>query len=131
MVKEDNGTRSFRDYMKEVVGKVLRRMENGEVPVSGAFPRMIESFQNPDEASRSAVGRFALSVYKMGSDIVTDTAMRFVEAAAYTPDGSYKSSRIVASGTNQEIVETLRSSEFPDELEDAYAQLLDIMESSD
>lgn len=123
--------KTFRDYMNEVIERVLVRINKGEIPFSGAFPKVEESFQNPDEASLGSVSCFALCVYKMNSDIVADPSKRFVDAIAYSSDGAYKSSLVAASGTNQEITDMLKSPDFLNELEGLYAQLLDVMESSE
>lgn len=112
----------FQDYVDKIIKDVLHRIYD-EVPESGAFFPILESFANPDEESRDKIGAYGLKVYKMPEDVVADPSKRYIEAAIYTPDRSYKISMLVGSGTKDDIIKHLQSNDFPDKLNRTYEEL--------
>jgi hypothetical protein len=66
----------------------------------------------------------------MPKDVVEDPKKRYIQAAAYMPAGDYKATLVVGSGDKKEILEKLNSPDFPEKLNDAYAQLLELLEGN-
>ena len=117
----------FQDCVNKITKDILHRVYN-EVPESGAFLPIFESFANPDEESRNKIGTYRLKVYKMPEDVVADPSKRYIEAAVYTPDRTYKVSMLVGSGTKDNIIKHLQSNDFPDKLNRTYGELFAILE---
>lgn len=115
----------YIDEIDELVEKVLSRIEY-EIPWSGDFAPVYESFQNKDEATKRVAGLFRLRVYKMPADVVPDPEKRYIEAAVYHVSGSYKATGIVGSGNKDEIISIMKSDSFREKLYDAYVILLDV-----
>lgn len=120
---------TFDDYLKALTQRLVARVWD-EVPEAGVFTDVFEFFTNPDEASRNAVERYGLRVFKMPEDIVPDATKRYIEAAAYFPGSEYKVTMVVCHGNKQELLEMMGQQDFIDRLNDSYAQLLDIAETS-
>ena len=117
---------SFQDYVEALVAKVAQRTAD-EIPESGDFFPVLEVFRNPDKSTQRYVGTYGLQVFKMRYDVESDPIKRFVEAAAFEPSGEYKSSFLVASGTKEEVLATLRSEDFIQGLLRSYGQLADAL----
>lgn len=98
-----------------------------DIPDRGEFLPVIEIFDNPDALTRSVVGKYGLRIYKMPEEIVADPAVRYVEAAAYDPTGSYKATVVVAHGTNKEIITQMSAPEFRINLNKDFGLLLNQM----
>ena len=115
---------SFQNYVEALVATVAQRTAD-EVTEKGNFFPVLEMFRNPVEATQRYVGTYGLQVFKMRSDVEPNPAKRFVEAAAYEPSGQYKSNFLVASGTKEEVLATLRSEAFIQKLIQSFEQLAD------
>lgn len=115
----------YIDEIDKLVEKVLSRIEH-EIPWSGNFAPVYESFPNKDEATKRVAGLFRLRVYKMPADVVPDPEKRYIEAAVYHISGSYKADVIVGSGNNDDIISIMKSDSFRAKLYDAYIILLDM-----
>lgn len=66
----------------------------------------------------------------MPKSVVEDEKQRYLEAAAYMPAGDYKADMVVGSGNKQEILDMLKSKDFAENLNYAYAELLDVIKDS-
>ncbi len=117
----------FQDRVNDLIKRLLKRMEK-EVPEYGDFAPLLEFFDNEDERLQKIVGKFGLKLYKMPGDVEPDPKKRYLEAAAYTPCGSYKADVIVGSGHKEEIIALLKSEGFPIKLKMAYERLVYIVE---
>ena len=118
---------TFQDLVDALIEKILPRIEQ-EVPDYGAFNPVLELFDNLDEDMQHVVGKYGLKVYKMPPDIVADPAKRYVEAVAYEPGGNYKATLVVGSGNKADIIALLKSEGFPERLNCAYGELLEMLE---
>ncbi len=121
-----NEDMTFDEQVSKIIKDILVRAER-EVPEYGDFRPVREFMPNLDKGT-TAVGKYGLSIYKMPKDVVPDPKQRFIEAAAYVPRGDYKATLIVDSGNKKEILEKIKDPEFAEKLNDAYAQLLDLLE---
>lgn len=118
--------KSFQDYVDDLVLRIVERIEK-DVPDTGNFADILELFTNPSYKTKSDVGRYGLRVFKMRPDVDPDPAMRYVEAAAYDPSGTYKSNFYVAAGTKEEVLAQLHSDEFSINLTDDFVKLTDAL----
>lgn len=112
------------EYVAEQCSRLLLQWREA-IPESGAFVPLLDIIINPDSATRDIAASYGLKVYKMPDDIVADPRKRYVEAMALIPGGDYKIDMVVASGTNDEIQEQLKSDEFVGKIAAAYADFLD------
>lgn len=119
---------TFQEYVQDLLNRAIPRLKK-EIPDSGRFPDVFEKFENPDEGSRHLVSYYGLRIFKMSDDIVADPCRRYVEAAVYLSDCSYKSNVIVCSGNKREILQKMQDPNFPSFLESSYADLLDLIET--
>ena len=117
---------TFQDQVNMLITRVLNRIDEG-LPLYGDFIPIIEFFENMDEESQDIVGKYGLKLYKMPQSIDQDPKKRYLEAAAYTPNGSYKADMIVGVGYNNDIVRLLNSEDFPTKLNKIYGELLDCL----
>ncbi|MCD8378557.1 MAG: hypothetical protein LUB59_07205 [Candidatus Gastranaerophilales bacterium] len=117
---------TFQEQVDEMLGKISERAEL-EVPEYGDFAPVMEFFPNLDKDTD--VSKYGLKIYKMPKDIVKDPKQRYVEAAVYMPAGDYKADKIVAMGHKNEILKAINSPEFPEKLNQAYRELLNIIEN--
>jgi len=123
--KMDEKEMSFQDRVDEMVSKTSDRAEL-EVPEYGDFAPVMEFMDNTNKDL--PVGKYGIKIYKMPKDIVEDPKQRYIEAAVYMPAGDYKADMVVGSGHKDKILEILNSPEFPEKLNRAYGELLDVIE---
>lgn len=119
---------TFQKHVNELISIMQYKIEH-EIPEQGCFKPLMEFFLNPDIETSNHVGKYGLKIYKMPNDIVADTRMRYVEAAAYSPCGTWKVDSIVAHGTKKEILSILQQEKFPNKLDECYGELLHIMKN--
>jgi hypothetical protein len=112
---------SFRERITNMALKLAERAER-EVPEYGDFKPVIEEI--PNVVSKDPVDRYALSFYKMPKNVVPDPKTRYIDAIAYMSGGEYKMEVALESGNKDELIKTLKSPDFPEKLDYAYAQLL-------
>lgn len=126
--KMGNKDISFQDQVDEMVAKITERAEdNRELPEYGDFSPVVEYMDNLDE-DNDTVGKYGLKIYKMPKDVVEDPKQRYIEAAAYVPVGDYKATLVVGSGHKDEILKQLKSPDFPEKLNRAYGELVEMLE---
>lgn len=124
--KVNNENITFDEQVEEIIKNIVARAER-EVPEYGDFAPVREFMPNLDPGT-TAVGKYGLSVYKMPKDVVPDPKKRYIEASAYVPTGDYKATLVLGSGDKKEVIEKIKSPEFPEKLNNAYAKLLDLLE---
>lgn len=126
--KVNNEKITFDDQVEQIIKDISARAER-EVPEYGDFAPVTEFMPNLDKGT-TAVSKYGLTIYKMPKDVVADPKKRYIQAAAYMPAGDYKATLVVGSGDKKEILEKLNSPDFPEKLNDAYAQLLELLEGN-
>lgn len=127
--KMDKEPVNFQEQINGLVKSVSERAER-EVPEYGDFKPVMEFIPNLDKETSSTVGKYGIKIFKMPKDIVPDEKMRYVEAAAYMPAGDYKADVLVGSGNKKEILDLLKSDDFAKNLNNTYAELLDVIKES-
>lgn len=127
--KMDKEPANFQEQVDGLIESLYKRAER-EVSEYGDFSPVTEFIPNLDKGTASTVGKYGLKIYKMPKDIVPDEKKRYIEAAAYEPAGDYKSDMIVGSGNKKEVLEILKSEDFAKNLNNAYAELLEVMKDS-
>ena len=125
--KEYEECLSFQECVDELVRRALKRAEQ-EVTETGSFSDIFELFPNPDKGTSDVVGKYGLHIYKMPSDVVADPAKRFIQACAYIPSAAYKATLMCGSGTKAEIIALMKDPAFPKELNQTFAELLEMLE---
>ncbi len=127
--KMDKEPASFQEQIDGMVKTLSNRAER-EVPEYGEFSPVMEFIPNLDKETSSTVGKYGLKIFKMPKSVVEDEKQRYLEAAAYMPAGDYKADMVVGSGNKQEILDMLKSKDFAENLNYAYAELLDVIKDS-
>lgn len=117
---------TFQEKVDYLIALIISHM-HADIPACGDFIPVIEFFNNPDSSTCNIVGKYGLRVYKMPEEIVADPAIRYVEASAYDPTGTYKATVVVAHGTNKEIIAQMSAPEFRINLNKDFGLLLDQM----
>ena len=119
---------SFQEQVDDLVERVTEKVEDNRiVPEYGDFSPVLEFIPNLDEENKT-VGKYGLKIYKMPKDVVPDPKKRYIEASAYVPEGDYKATLVVGSGDKDEIIKQLKAPEFPEKLNRAYGELLEMLE---
>lgn len=124
----DENEKTYEQKFYEMLDKVTERAER-EVPEYGSFAPVYESFKNTNK--ELPIDRYQLKVLKMPKDVVDNEKKRYIEAAVFAPAGDYKANLLVGSGDKNEIMEQLKSDEFPKKLNDAYIKLVDFIQNPD
>jgi len=125
--KEYEDCQSFQECVDELIRRAIERVER-DVPEVGKFSDIFELFDNPDDSSADVVGKYGLHIYKMQADIVSDPAMRYIQACAYIPSAAYKATLMCGSGNKQEIIAIMKEPAFAERLNNTFAKLLDMLE---
>lgn len=119
--KMENKLPTFAEQVEKTIKTILERAER-EVAEYGEFMPVTEFFPNLDKNTN--IGNYALKIFKMQKDVVPDPKKRYIEAAIYMPHGDYKMTAIVGSGTKQEILEQMKTTDFFEKLNKTYGELL-------
>lgn len=114
---------TFQEKVDFLIRLIISHLHT-DIPTCGDFVPVIEFFNNPDFSTRNIIGKYGLRVYKMPVEIVADPAIRYVEASAYDPTGTYKATVVVAHGTNKEIITKMSTPEFRINLNKDFGLLL-------
>lgn len=125
MKDEEAIAKYYEDSFYNMLDKVIERTER-ELPEDGDFAPIYEEFGNIDESLRG-IKRYRLKVFKMPTVDVSDTKKRYVMAAVYS-DWGYMANVLVACGYKDEILETLKSKDFPTKLNDAFLDLTEMLQ---
>ena len=105
---------------------LINRAER-EVPEYGDFAPVYESFKNTNP--KLDIDRYQLKVFKMPKAQVPDETKRYLEAEVFTKAGTYKANILLGFGNKDEIMKQLKSKDFVDNLNNAYAQLVDLIQN--
>ena len=133
----ENRTDMDRDVdivMRERVSELVKTMVQQtlmHVPDYGDFAPIMGFFLNPDPTTEKFVGKYGLRVFKMPKDVDPDPRIRYLEAAAYVPSGTYKSDQCVASGTKDEIIAAMQDKDFVEKLCRIFPELESLFEFYD
>lgn len=122
-----NNIPTFAEQVENTV-KTLKERAEREVAEYGDFMAVTELFPNLDKETQ--IGNYALKIFKMPKDVVSDPKKRYLEAAIYMPSGDYKMTMVVGSGTKQEILDMLNQPDFCKKLNKIYGELLYTIEHS-
>ena len=121
--KNKNEVTTMKQHIEKMIKDVCKRAER-EVPEYGDFKMVYEEFKNPDEALCAT--DFMLKVVK--PNLKGYEKVRNLELVAYKLPLPYKADRIIATGTKEEILEKLKSSELNSEIETAVKELSKCLE---
>ena len=120
--KANNYTDSFYKMLKDLTERAER-----EVPEYGDFAPVYENFKNLNP--KLDVDRYQLRIFKMPKAQVADETKRYLEAEVFTKAGTYKANILLGSGNKEEILKQLKSDDFVDKLNEAYIQLVDLIQN--
>lgn len=118
----------YSNAFYDMLDKVIARAER-EMPEDGDFAPIYEQFPNRDE-SVWGVSRYQFRIFKMPTVDVPDTRKRYLMAAVYSTDG-YRASVLIGVGYRDKILEIIRSADFPTTLNNAFLDLVDLLQSAD
>lgn len=124
----DDKEKYYIENLHKVIDDVSTRSER-EVPEYGEFAPVSEFFKNVDKDIPA--DKFVLRVIKMPKEDYPDEKQRFIEASVFAPAGDYKADMLIGAGHKKEILETLKSKDFPTRLNDAYIDLIDMLKDED
>ena len=119
-------TNSYTDSFYKMLKDLIKRAER-EVPEYGDFAPVYENFKNLNP--NLDVDRYQLRIFKMPKSQVPDETKRYLEAEVFTKSGAYKADMLLGSGNKDEIMKQLKSEDFVDKLNEAYIQLVDLIQN--
>ncbi len=127
-VNKMNTENYYEDNVYELIDKITNRAER-EVPEYGDFAPVYEEFKNIN--TKLPVSKYQLKVLKMPKEDVPDEKQRFIQAAVYAPAGDYNANILLAAGHKDKILNELKSDKFPEKLNNAFINLVDLLQNPD
>lgn len=124
--KMNNKINTYSQSFYEMLNKIVKRAEL-EVTEYGDFAPIYEYFKNTNPDLN--IDKYQLKIFKMPKINVEDETKRFIMAEVYLPSRDYKADIILGSGNKEEILKQLKSPDFVDKLNNAYIQLVDILQN--
>lgn len=118
--KMEEKTETITTAIKKCIAELYRRGSE-EVREYGEFSPIYVQFTNP-EKSLSATD-FALKISKPPKTIEGHEIIRNLELVAYKLPSPYKVERILSTGTKKEVLDTLRSKEFFERLQNSLSSI--------
>lgn len=112
--------KTMEQQVKKIINDVLVRAER-EVPPYGDFAPVYEEFKNTNPAYDAT--HFMLKIVKPPKSIEGHETIRNIELTAYKIPSPYKASVVVGTGTKDEVMKKLQSSEFFTEIEESFKNL--------
>ena len=109
--------KTMEQQVKKMVGDILRRAVR-EVPEYGDFAIVYEEFKNPDKTLEAT--DFMLKIVKPPKNIEGHEKIRNIELVAYKLPLPYKVTRIIGTGTKDDVLKQLEAPEFIANVEDAF-----------
>lgn len=114
--------KTMEEQIKKMINDVLKRAER-EVPEYGEFAPVYEEFKNTDKELIAT--DFMLKITKPPKNIENHQTRRYLEVVAYKLPAPYKTSRIIASGTKDEILNALKDETLCEKIDKAARELSD------
>lgn len=119
-LKSNNEVKKMEEYIKNMVENLLKRAER-EVPDYGDFKTVFEEFKNPDKSL--CVSDFLLKIVKPPKNIDGHEKLRNLELVAYKLPSPYMAEKILASGSKNEIIKQLNSTDIMNIIKEAAESL--------
>lgn len=121
--KMDKEIKTLETNIEEFVHKAIDKIDTPRIPEYGDFAPFYEQFANIDKTLGAT--DFMLKISKPPKNIEGHQKIRNLEVIAYKLPLSYKAERIVATGTNTELLKQLKSPEIFEKIQNAARSLSD------
>ena len=108
------------DEIRGIIQRLIARFEK-DVPSTGPFGNVYEEYENKDDYWK--ITHVCLFVIPIDKEISGHETERALECRVYCLPLPYRATKIVARGTNGELLERLRTPNLPLELYDIYRSL--------
>ena len=114
--------KTMEEQIRKMINDILNRAER-EVPEYGEFLPVYEEFKNTDKDLVAT--DFMLKITKPPKNIENHQTRRYLEVVAYKLPAPYKSTRIIAAGTKEEILKALQDEALCAKIDKAARELSD------
>lgn len=119
--KMEKEIKTLEMSVKEFIHAALEKINTPRIPEYGDFAPFYEQFANLDKTLGAT--DFMLKISKPPKNIEGHQKIRNLEVIAYKLPLQYKAERIVATGTNEELLKQLKSPEIVEKIKNATRSL--------
>ena len=125
----NDGAEKLEVSIKEALSKIKEKASDKRyLPDYGSFSPISEEFKRPSDEFYAS--DFMIKIFQPPVGVEGRDKKRALELSVYKDSAPYKATRLLVSGSNEDIIKKLNEGELQKEIEGAFRSLSDSLEKS-